>query len=78
MEKCPFCHSENTENIGFKQLGFKYEKSYKDYLGQMCTDSSTQPLIINEYLCLDCGMVFKKVSEKNLAEYKEMKPYFKK
>lgn len=75
MEKCPFCHSENTEYTRgsfSNQESFSYTKTEGN-----CTTTGQYILVMNEYLCLDCGMVFKKVSEKNLSEYKDMKQYFK-
>lgn len=75
MKKCPFCHSENTEQTRgsfSNQEFFSYQKTEGN-----CTTSGQFNLVMNEYLCLDCGMVFKNVSEKNLAEYQKMKPYFR-
>lgn len=74
MESCPFCKSENTKLLskGFQnQIPYRYRITKGNV-----TDESTFSLYIPEYLCLDCGMVFQKVSQQNLEEYKKWRPYF--
>lgn len=74
MEKCPFCHSKNTAIVG-NQFQNQIPYHYRIIQGNN-SDESCFTLLLPEYFCLDCGMVFKKVPEKNLADYKKMKPYF--
>lgn len=75
MERCPFCHSENTDKIGTYESSFPLEKP-EIRNGIKFIRPGTFRLFTDEYLCLDCDMVFKKISEKNLSEYKDWKKYF--
>lgn len=72
MSNCPICKSENHDVLGFSQIGRGYFKAE----GNRTTEGSHY-YSIHEYLCLDCGYVYKEMNEGNLKEYLNDKPYFK-
>ena len=72
MSKCPFCGSENTRCLSLRDgIHENYKKVTKN-----CTQTGTHFFPISEELCLECGYVFKKMSDENLKKYHEEKEYF--
>ncbi|MDF2544333.1 MAG: hypothetical protein K0S47_4051 [Herbinix sp.] len=74
MSECPFCNSNNTEGVNHN-MGY-ISRSYEKREGNMTT-KGTRSYPFHEFLCLDCGMVHKKMIKGNLDGYITDKPYLK-
>lgn len=76
MPKCPFCGSENTQCLPSSDAIHKNYMIEKKQGMMTSTETGSYYYPITKAICMDCGYVFQKMSDKNLKKYHEEKKYF--
>lgn len=76
MPKCPFCGSEDLECLSVNDnITKNYEKTSKQG-PVISTKTGVYSYPIVKAICLDCGYVFQKMSDKNLEKFRQERAFF--